>query len=86
MAPNTKNTSSLKKNWPKRFGIIQPGDPILFASGSLGAVSFAREMMMNGTETNVTNIINRNKIVVFDKAKRGFAYRQELSMDIGECF
>jgi hypothetical protein len=45
---------------------IQPGDPIYFASDSLGAISFAREMM---NENNATNTINRKKIVVFDEAK-----------------
>jgi len=55
---------------------VQPGDPIFFASDSLSAVKFAREVMMNETETNTnttssntSTAINRKKIVVFDEGK-----------------
>jgi hypothetical protein len=53
---------------------IQPGDPIFFASDSLSAVKFAREMMTNETETNTnatsnTTTLNRKNIVVFDEGK-----------------
>jgi hypothetical protein len=75
---NKKVFTQKSRNAINCASFAQPGDPTFFASDSLVAVSFARDMMMNGTETNNninTNNTNKNttdhrkNIVVFDEAK-----------------